>query len=183
MAGPVRALIADDETIVRLDIKAMLESVGLEICGQAADGEETVRRALELHPDVIVLDAAMPRLDGVEAARRILAVRPVPIVMLTGYDYGDLISRALDAGVAAYVVKPFQERALLEAVATVLRGGHTKDMLFPVARQIHILSRTWRLVAGDIIYTGTPAGVGPLASGDRLTLSAAGLGRFEWRCQ
>jgi len=129
VTDPARALIADDETVVRLDVKAMLESVGLEVCGEAADGEEAVRRALELRPDVIVLDAAMPRLDGVEAARRILAVRPVPIVMLTGYDYGDLISRALDAGVAAYVVKPFHERALLDAVATVLRAGHTKGTL------------------------------------------------------
>jgi len=65
VADPARALIADDETVVRLDVKAMLESVGLEVCGEAADGEDAVRRALELRPDVIVLDASMPRLDGV----------------------------------------------------------------------------------------------------------------------
>jgi 2-keto-4-pentenoate hydratase/2-oxohepta-3-ene-1,7-dioic acid hydratase in catechol pathway len=61
--------------------------------------------------------------------------------------------------------------------------GHTKDMLFPVARIVHILSRTWALAAGDVIYTGTPAGVGPLTPGDRVTLSGPGLGSFEWRCQ
>lgn len=61
--------------------------------------------------------------------------------------------------------------------------GHTKDMLFPVARQIHILSRTWALQPGDIIYTGTPAGVGPLAAGDRVTLSGSGLGPFAWLCR
>jgi 2-keto-4-pentenoate hydratase/2-oxohepta-3-ene-1,7-dioic acid hydratase in catechol pathway len=61
--------------------------------------------------------------------------------------------------------------------------GNTKDMLFPVARLIHILSRTWALQPGDIIYTGTPAGVGPLAAGDRVTLHADAIGRFEWRCQ
>ena len=60
--------------------------------------------------------------------------------------------------------------------------GHTRDMLFPVARQIHILSRTWALQPGDVIYTGTPAGVGPLNPGDRVTLSGKGLGRFEWSC-
>jgi len=60
--------------------------------------------------------------------------------------------------------------------------GHTKDMLFPVARIIHILSQSWALQPGDIIYTGTPAGVGPLAAGDHVVLAAAGLGRFEWRC-
>jgi 2-keto-4-pentenoate hydratase/2-oxohepta-3-ene-1,7-dioic acid hydratase in catechol pathway len=61
--------------------------------------------------------------------------------------------------------------------------GHTKDMLFPVARIIHLLSRTWSLQPGDVIYTGTPAGVGPLAPGDRVTLAGPGLGRHEWRCQ
>ena len=63
------------------------------------------------------------------------------------------------------------------------QSGRTKDMLFPVARQIHILSRTWALQPGDIIFTGTPAGVGPLAPGDRVALSGPGLGRFEWTCR
>lgn len=63
------------------------------------------------------------------------------------------------------------------------QAGHTKDMLFSVARIIHILSRTWALAPGDVVYTGTPAGVGPLAPGDRVTLSGPGLGRHEWRCQ
>lgn len=61
--------------------------------------------------------------------------------------------------------------------------GRTRDMLFPVARLIHILSKTWSLQAGDIIYTGTPAGVGPLAPGDRVTLESSALGRFEWQCR
>lgn len=63
------------------------------------------------------------------------------------------------------------------------QSGRTADMLFPVARLIHLLSRTWSLLPGDIIYTGTPAGVGPLAAGDRITLAGAGTGRFEWRCE
>ncbi|MGH8441751.1 MAG: fumarylacetoacetate hydrolase family protein, partial [Nevskiaceae bacterium] len=60
--------------------------------------------------------------------------------------------------------------------------GHTRDMLFPVARLIHILSRSWALARGDIVYTGTPAGVGPLAPGDRVTLASPALGRYEWTC-
>lgn len=63
------------------------------------------------------------------------------------------------------------------------QAGHTKDMLFPVARLIHLLSRTWALQRGDIIFTGTPAGVGPLLPGDRVTLAGPGLGRFEWSCR
>jgi len=63
------------------------------------------------------------------------------------------------------------------------QSGHTKNMLFPVARLIHLLSKTWALQPGDIIYTGTPAGVGPLAAGDRVTLAGKGLGRHEWVCQ
>jgi two-component system, response regulator PdtaR len=126
---PARALVADDDPIVRMDVRAALESAGLSVCGEARDGGEVVALALERRPDVVVLDAAMPVADGLEAARRILAALDVPIVMLTGYSYGDLISRALDAGVAAYVVKPFSEPDLLAAVAAVLRGGHTPGTL------------------------------------------------------
>ena len=127
--GPARALVADDDPVVRLDIRQTLESAGLSVCGDARDGGEAVELAVQLRPDVVVLDAAMPVTDGVAAAREILSVFHVPIVMLTGYGYGDLISRALDAGVSAYVVKPFREDDLLAAVAAVLRGGHTRETL------------------------------------------------------
>ncbi len=127
--SPARALIADDDPIVRLDVRQALEGAGLSVCGEARNGSEAVILAVELAPDVVVLDAAMPVTEGVQAAREILAVLDVPIVMLTGYSYGDLISRALDAGVAAYVVKPFAEGDLLAAVSAVLRGGHTRETL------------------------------------------------------
>lgn len=129
-----RVLIADDEPITRSDVRSILEEVGLAICAEAADGQAAVREARVHQPDVIVLDAGMPLMDGVEASRRILAERDVPIVMLTGYGYGDLISRALDAGVAAYVVKPFSAEALAEAVAAALRGRHTKQTLVYLRR-------------------------------------------------
>lgn len=120
------ALIADDETLIRADVRATLEAMGLAVCAEAADGHQAVRLACHHRPDLIVLDAGMPLIDGVEAARAILAVYQVPIVMLTGYSYGELISRALEVGVAADVVKPYAEATLVEAVTAVLKGDRLR---------------------------------------------------------
>jgi response regulator NasT len=111
-------LVAEDETIIRLDLKETLERAGFEVCGEARDGEEAVRLAREEKPDLAVLDVKMPRLDGIEAARRILAERPIPIVMLTAYGHDELVARAVEAGVFAYLVKPFRESDLLPAIQT-----------------------------------------------------------------
>ena len=111
-----RVLVADDETVIRLDLRDMLERAGFDVCAEARDGIEAVELAAEHEPDLVVLDVKMPRLDGVEAARRISAARAVPIVMLTAYGYGELVARAVDAGVTAYLVKPFRENDLLLAV-------------------------------------------------------------------
>jgi AmiR/NasT family two-component response regulator len=114
----VRILVAEDETIIRLDLKETLERAGFEVCGEARDGEEAVELAREEKPDLAVLDVKMPRLDGIEAARRILAERPIPIVMLTAYGHDELVARAVEAGVFAYLVKPFRESDLLPAIQT-----------------------------------------------------------------
>jgi response regulator NasT len=114
-------MIAEDQALIRLDLERLLDEAGFDVCGSARDGQEAVSLALELRPDLVVLDVKMPRLDGVEAARRILADRFVPIVMLTAYGYGELISRAVDAGVVGFVVKPFKESALVEALREALR--------------------------------------------------------------
>jgi AmiR/NasT family two-component response regulator len=111
-------LVAEDETIIRLDLKETLERAGFEVCGEARDGEEAVELAREEKPDLAVLDVKMPRLDGIEAARRILADRPIPIVMLTAYGHDELVARAVEAGVFAYLVKPFRESDLLPAIQT-----------------------------------------------------------------
>ena len=118
MSVQPKILIAEDETIVRLDLRALLERAGFAVVAEARDGEEAVALAREHAPDVAILDVKMPRLDGIEAARRIVAERRIPIVMLTAYGYGELIARALDAGVCAYLVKPFREADLVQAVRT-----------------------------------------------------------------
>ncbi|HEY8645358.1 MAG TPA: response regulator [Gaiellaceae bacterium] len=115
-----RLVVAEDQALIRLDLERLLDEAGFDVCGSARDGLEAVELALELRPDIVVLDVKMPRLDGVEAARRILAERFVPIVMLTAYGYGELISRAADAGVVGFVVKPFKESALVEALHEAL---------------------------------------------------------------
>ena len=114
----MRVLIAEDETIIRLDLKGLLERAGFDVCAEARDGIEAVELARSEEPDVAVLDVKMPRLDGIEAARRILDERPIPIVMLTAYGQEELVSRAVEAGVFGYLVKPFREQDLLPAINT-----------------------------------------------------------------
>jgi AmiR/NasT family two-component response regulator len=112
----VRILIAEDETIIRLDLRDLLERAGFEVCAEAKDGIEAVELAASAEPELAILDVKMPRLDGIEAARQILEERPIPIVMLTAYGQDELVSRAVEAGVFGYLVKPFREADLLPAI-------------------------------------------------------------------
>jgi response regulator NasT len=118
-----RILIAEDETIIRLDLRELLQRAGFEVCAEARDGEEAVELARREQPDLAVLDVKMPRLDGIEAARRILDDRPIPIVIVTAYGERELVSRAVEAGVFGYLVKPFRETDLLPAIETA-RARH-----------------------------------------------------------
>jgi response regulator NasT len=119
----MKILIAEDETIIRLDLRELLESAGFEVVAEARDGEEAVELARAVEPDLALLDVKMPKLDGIEAARRILAERPIPIVMVTAYGEDELVSRAVEAGVFGYLVKPFRESDLLPAIRTA-RARH-----------------------------------------------------------
>jgi response regulator NasT len=114
----MRVLVAEDETIIRLDLRDLLERSGFEVCAEARDGEEAVALARSARPDVAIMDVKMPKLDGIEAARRILDERPIPIVMLTAYGQDELVMRAVEAGVFGYLVKPFREQDLLPAIRT-----------------------------------------------------------------
>ena len=119
----MRVLVAEDETIIRLDLRDLLERAGFEVCAEARDGEEAVALARSVTPDVAIMDVKMPKLDGIEAARRILDERPIPIVMLTAYGQDELVARAVEAGVFGYLVKPFREQDLLPAIRTA-RARH-----------------------------------------------------------
>ena len=133
----MRILIAEDETIIRLDLRAMLEKAGFDVCAEAKDGEEAVTLARTLEPDLALLDVKMPKLDGIDAARRILEERPIPIVMVTAYGEQELVSRAVEAGVFGYLVKPFRETDLMPAIATA-RARH--DELAAVREEAESLS-------------------------------------------
>lgn len=115
-ASPVRVLLAEDEALIRLDLREMLEEEGFEVVGEAADGEQAVALARELVPDLVICDVKMPKMDGIVAAAQITEARIAPVVMLTAFSQRDLVERARDAGAMAYLVKPFQKRDLLPAI-------------------------------------------------------------------
>ncbi|HET7819974.1 MAG TPA: response regulator, partial [Ornithinibacter sp.] len=102
-----RVLVAEDEAIIRLDLAEMLGEAGYEVVGQAGDGEQAVAMALDLKPDIVIMDVKMPVMDGITAAEQIGKERICPVVMLTAFSQTELVERARDAGVMAYVVKPF----------------------------------------------------------------------------
>jgi two-component system, response regulator PdtaR len=115
-----RVLVAEDESIIRLDLCAMLGRAGFEVCAEARDGAEAIELARVHRPDLAILDVKMQPVDGIEAARRILAERMLPIVMLTAFGDDRLVERAIEVGVFGYVVKPFREQDLLPAVRTAI---------------------------------------------------------------
>lgn len=114
----MRVLVAEDETIIRLDLKELLVRAGHTVVAEARDGEEAVALAEQTNPDLIVMDVKMPRMDGIDAARKIMEQQPVAIVMLTAYAHEDLVIRASEAGAFGYLVKPFREADLVPAIVT-----------------------------------------------------------------
>jgi two-component system, response regulator PdtaR len=109
-------VIAEDEALIRLDLKEMLEEDGYVVVGEAGDGEQALRLATEFRPDLVILDVKMPVLDGISAAERIVAERIAPCLILTAFSQRDLVERARDAGAMAYLVKPFTKADLVPAI-------------------------------------------------------------------
>ena len=110
----IRILVAEDEALIRMDLVEMLQEAGYEVVAQATNGEEAIALANEHHPDLAILDVKMPVLDGISAAEKIISIAPV--LMLTAFSQRELVDRARDAGVMAYVVKPFTISDLVPAI-------------------------------------------------------------------
>jgi AmiR/NasT family two-component response regulator len=112
----LRIVVAEDEALIRLDLAEMLAELGYEVVGQASDGEQAVALVKEHRPDVVIMDVKMPVLDGISAAEIIGKERIAPVIMLTAFSQKELVERARDAGVMAYIVKPFTQADLAPAV-------------------------------------------------------------------
>ncbi|SEN67676.1 ANTAR domain-containing response regulator [Actinacidiphila rubida] len=111
-----KVVIAEDEALIRLDLKEMLEEEGYSVVGEAGDGETAVKLTEELRPDLVILDVKMPVLDGISAAERIAGEKLAPVLMLTAFSQRELVERARDAGAMAYLVKPFTKSDLVPAI-------------------------------------------------------------------
>ncbi|MDT0215277.1 response regulator [Rothia sp. ARF10] len=129
-----RILVAEDEAIIRLDLAEMLGEAGYDVVGQASNGEQAVELATSLRPDLVIMDVKMPVLDGISAAEQIGKERICPVVMLTAFSQTELVERARDAGVMAYIVKPFTATDVVPAIDIALsRWGELKTLENEVA--------------------------------------------------
>jgi len=117
---PRRVVVAEDESLIRMDIVEILRDNGFDVVGEAADGETAVALATDLRPDLVVMDVKMPQLDGISAAERLGKNHIAPVVLLTAFSQKELVERASEAGALAYVVKPFTPNDLLPAIEIAL---------------------------------------------------------------
>jgi two-component system, response regulator PdtaR len=115
-----RIVIADDESIIRMDLREILTNLGYDVVGEAGDGRTALELARKLQPDLVILDIKMPTMDGIEAAQHVTAERLAPVVLLTAYSERALVGRAKDAGVTGYLVKPFRESELMPVIELAL---------------------------------------------------------------
>ncbi|MBX3053448.1 MAG: response regulator [Caldilineaceae bacterium] len=115
-----RIIIADDESLIRIDLREMLTNLGYLVVGDVGDGRSAVNLAKELRPDIVIMDIKMPDMDGIEAARILTEERIAPVLLLSAYSQQELVTKAREAGVAGYLVKPFRESDLTPAIEVAL---------------------------------------------------------------
>jgi response regulator NasT len=141
---PVRILVAEDEALIRMDLIEMLGEAGYTVCAEATNGQEAIDLAIEHRPDLCILDVKMPVLDGISAAQAIIDIAPV--LMLTAFSQRELVERARDAGVMAYVVKPFSIGDLVPAIEIAVSRHTQMRTLAAEVADLHERLETRKLI-------------------------------------
>ena len=141
-----RVIIADDESLIRMDLQEMLLNLGYLVVGEVGDGRSAVSLARELKPDVVIMDIKMPDMDGIDAAKILTEERIAPVILLTAYSQKDLVERAKEAGVVGYMVKPFRESDLVPAIEVALARFREFETLHKEVDDLQIALETRKLV-------------------------------------
>ena len=144
--GQTRVVIADDESIIRMDLKEMLTGLGYLVVGEAGDGLSAVNLGRELKPDLVIMDIKMPDLDGIAAAKILTEERISPVLLLTAFSQTELIEGAKEAGVVGYIVKPFRESELVPAIEIALSRFKEFRVLEKEAQNLRETLETRKLV-------------------------------------
>ena len=141
-----RIVIAEDEAIIRMDLREMLEEEGYEVVGEAADGDDAMRLAEQLRPDLVILDIVMPETDGLTAAEHIVEQELAAVLILTAFSHRDKVARATRAGVMAYLVKPFDKSDLVPAIEVAVQRWNEARVLANESRNLSERLETRKLV-------------------------------------
>jgi AmiR/NasT family two-component response regulator len=141
-----RVIIADDESLIRMDLQEMLLNLGYLVVGEVGDGRSAVNLARELKPDVVIMDIKMPDMDGIDAAKTLTEEHIAPVILLTAYSQKDLVERAKEAGVVGYMVKPFRESDLVPAIEVALARFKEFETLHKEVDDLQLALETRKLV-------------------------------------
>jgi AmiR/NasT family two-component response regulator len=142
----IRVIIADDESLIRMDLREMLLNLDYLVVGEVGDGRSAVNLARELKPDVVIMDIKMPDMDGIDAAKVLTEERIAPVILLTAYSQKDLVERAKEAGVVGYMVKPFREADLVPAIEVALARFKEFEALHKEVDDLQLALETRKLV-------------------------------------